>query len=406
MPNTSDRGAKSNDESRGGAEPQPTAKPEVRQQGLPVREREAQLRLLVEAVQDYAIFMLDPLGNVMTWNAGAERIKRYTADEIRGRHFSIFYPEEDKRNGKPQWELEVAKKEGRFEDEGWRIRKDGSRFWANVTITAVRDRSGELVGFGKVTRDFTERMEAKAALAKSERSLRELSLHLLSTQDEERRRIGRDLHDSLGQYLAVLKLKLKSVASLVGSQPDLAAQDALDCIRLTDDSIKEVRTVSYLLYPPMLEEMGLKSAIPWYLSGFSSRSGIKTTFKAEDSFSRLTADAELAMFRVLQESLTNVHRHSGSATADVRLLMLDGNAILEIEDKGKGFNPTLLEQGGQDWMGALGVGVRGMNERMRQLKGKLEIVSKECGTLVQAIIPTRRRQNDKQIALESTGLSF
>ena len=150
--------------------------------------RDAQFRLLVEAVQDYAIFMLDPAGNVKTWNAGARRIKQYIASDIIGKHFSTFYPEEEKRNGKPQWELEVAQKEGRFEDEGWRIRKDGSRFWANVIITALRDKSGRLVGFGKVTRDFTERMEVKEALAKSERSLRELSLHLLSTQDEERKR--------------------------------------------------------------------------------------------------------------------------------------------------------------------------------------------------------------------------
>jgi PAS domain S-box-containing protein len=375
------------------ANPPENTKPEIPGKELSPADREAQFQLLVEAVQDYAIFILDPAGNVRTWNAGAKRIKQYTKAEIVGKHFSIFYPEEDKRNGKPPWELEVAKEKGRFEDEGWRVRKDGSRFWANVIITALRDKSGQLVGFGKVTRDFTERMETKAALEKSERSLRELSLHLLSTQDQERKRIGRDLHDSLGQYLAVLKLKLESVASLLGSQPDLAAQDVAQCIRLTDDSIKEVRTVSYLLYPPMLEEMGLKSAIPWYLGGFSSRSGVKTAFKVDEAFGRPTADAELAMFRVLQESLTNVHRHSGSETAEVRLLMRDGNAVLEIEDKGKGFDPAVLEQRGEDWMGALGVGVRGMNERMRQLKGKLEIISQERGTLVRATIPIGPQSN-------------
>lgn len=362
---------------------------------LASRQRETQFRLLVQAVQDYAIFMLDPAGNVISWNAGAARIKQYSGEEIIGKHFSQFYPEEDQRSGKPQWELEVANKEGRFEDEGWRIRKDGSRFWANVVITAVRDASGLLVGFAKVTRDFTERMEVERALEKevaerreaqrelhkSEKSLRELSLHLLRTQDEERRRIGRDLHDSLGQYLAVLKMKLGS------GRNDLAAQDVADCIRLTDDSIKEVRTVSYLLYPPMLEEMGLKSAIPWYLDGFSARSGIKTTFTVESSFRRLSRDAELALFRVLQESLTNVHRHSGSKTADIRLAMFEEAGALEIEDQGKGFSQQLMEQAGEDWMGALGVGVRGMNERLRQLGGKLEIVPKESGTLVKATIP-------------------
>jgi PAS domain S-box-containing protein len=371
-------------------------KTEALEKELQRKGQEAQFRLLVEAVQDYAIFMLDPTGHVRTWNLGAQRIKQYAAAEIIGKHFSIFYPEEDKRNGKPEWELDVAQKEGRFEDESWRIRKDGSRFWANVIITALRDKNGKLVGFGKVTRDFTERMEAKEALAKSERSLRELSLHLLSTQDQERKRIGRDLHDSLGQLLAMLKLKLDSVASNLREKPDLATEDVAACIRLTDDSIKEVRTVSYLLYPPMLEEMGLKSAIPWYLGGFSSRSGIKATFTIEEHFHRLSSEAELAMFRVLQESLTNVHRHSGSETAEVRLFTDNGNAILEVEDKGKGFDQSLLEQGGEDWLGALGVGVRGMNERMRQLKGKLEIVSKEGRTLVRATIPPAHRRQGKK----------
>lgn len=370
-------------------------KTEIAEKDLP-REREAQFRLLVEAVQDYAIFMLDPEGHVKTWNAGAERIKQYKASEIIGKHFSQFYPEEDKRNRKPDWELEVTSREGRFEDEGWRVRKDGSRFWANVIITALRDKSGKLVGFGKVTRDVTERMEAKEALAKSERSLRELSLHLLRTQDLERKRIGRELHDSLGQYLSVLKLKLESLAPLIANQPDLAAKDIEDCIHLADQSIKEVRTVSYLLYPPMLEEMGLKSAIPWYLSGFSSRSGIQTSFEAEENFGRLSSDAELALFRVLQEGLTNVHRHSGSKTAQVRLSIKEGNAVLEIEDRGNGFNQNVLEQSGVDWMGALGVGVRGMNERMRQLQGKLEINSKQSGTMVRAVVPTANHQRTER----------
>jgi PAS domain S-box-containing protein len=395
VPSKSERGSRSKEDEIGPhrlAESHQSTKPEIPQNEQPPAEREAQFQLLVNAVQDYAIFILDPAGNIRTWNAAAERIKQYTAAEIVGKHFSIFYPEEDKRNEKPKWELEVAEKQGRFEDEGWRIRKDGSRFWANVIITPLRNKSGELVGFGKVTRDFTEQMEAKEALAKSERSLRELSLHLLSTQDKERKRIGRELHDSLGQSLAMLKLKLESAASLVSSEPDLAVHDIAQCIRLTDDCIKEVRTVSYLLYPPMLEERGLKSAIPWYLGGFSSRSGIKTSFKAEEAFGRLASDAELAMFRVLQESLTNVHRHSGSETADVRLLTHDGSAVLEVEDKGKGFNQSLLEQGGEDWMGSLGVGVRGMNERMRQLKGKLEIISQEGRTLVRATIPVSHHE--------------
>jgi PAS domain S-box-containing protein len=376
-------------------------KAESLEKELGIRQTEERFRLLVDAVKDYAIFMLDPAGKVSSWNTGAERIKGYKPSEILGKHFSCFYPEEDVLNGKPHWELVIAAKEGRFEDEGWRLRKDGSRFWANVIISALRDESGRLLGFAKVTRDFSEKMEAQKALQKevaerreaqrllhrSETSLRQLSLHLLRTQDEERRRIGRDLHDSLGQYLAVLKMKLESFATFVEPGKDDAAKELNDCIRLTEDSIREVRTVSYLLYPPMLEEMGLESAIQWYLDGFSARSGINTAFVVQPGFGRLPRDFELALFRVLQESLTNVHRHSGSQTAQVRLSMKDGSVVLEVEDAGKGVSPNLLEQSGQDWMGAPGVGVRGMNERMRQLGGRLELTSSDSGTRLSAIIP-------------------
>ncbi len=368
---------------------------------LELRESEERFRLLVEAVQDYAIFMLDPQGNVSSWNKGAERLKGYRAAEILGKHFSCFYPEEDLRRGKPQWELTVAAKDGRFEDEGWRVRKDGSRFWANVIITAVRDESGNLLGFGKVTRDFTERMKTEQALQKEvverkeaeerlhdqERSLRDLSIHLLRSQDEERRRIGRDLHDSLGQYLAVLKMKLDLLAS--GCVEGDAAQELAQCASLAEDSIKEVRTISHLLYPPMLEETGLTAAIQWFLDGFSSRSGIKTTFEVDPDFGRLPREVELAMFRVLQESLTNVHRHSGSQIAHVRLLSKDGTSILEVADEGRGVPPGILNEAGQDWTRALGVGLRGMNERIRQLGGTLHLSSSERGTTVSASVPSR-----------------
>jgi PAS domain S-box-containing protein len=356
---------------------------------LALQRSEERSRLFVEAVQDYAIFMLDPEGCIATWNTGAERIKGYKASEILGQHFSRFYPQEDVRAGKPAWELEVATKEGRFEDEGWRIRKDGSRFWANIIITPVRDKAGELLGFTKVTRDFTERMlaqrsleESRLKLQESERSLRDLSLHLLRTQDEERRRIGREIHDSLGQYLSVLKMKLDSM----GSSPASAEENA-ECANLVEECVKEVRTISYLLYPPMLEEMGLASAIPWYLEGFSKRSGIKTSFQAPEDLGRLSRDAELVLFRVLQESLTNAQRHSGSNSADIHISHADGGVTLEVIDHGKGLPKAILEQSGQDWLGSFGVGLRGMSERLRQIGGTLNVSSGESGTVVHATVP-------------------
>jgi len=156
---------------------------------------------------------------------------------------------------------------------------------------------------------------------------------------------------------------------------------------LAEECVKEVRTISYLLYPPMLEEMGLKSAIPWYLEGFSKRSGIKTSFEIPDDFRRMSRDAELVLFRVLQESLTNVQRHSGSSSAAVVITENGKEVTLEVTDQGKGMPPAVLEQGGQDWMGSLGVGLRGMSERVRQLGGTLDLSSNESGTKVRATVP-------------------
>ena len=371
---------------------------------IALHRSEQQLRLLVETVQDYAIFLLGPDGRVATWNLGAQRIKGYQASEIIGKHFSIFYPEEDIKSGKPQEELRIATAVGRFEDEGgWRLRKDGSRFWANVVITALRDSSGNLQGFSKITRDITEKMLALEALRKTNRELREeisrrtlaeeklqesggslrkLSGHLLRMQDEERRRLGRELHDSVGQYLAALKMGLDAIHD--GSNPQIQ-----ECINMADQCMKEVRTISYLLYPPMLEEVGLRSAIPWYIEGFSKRSGIKVDCDIDPKVGRLSRDAELAIFRILQESLTNVHRHSESPTATVRLMLADSTVYLEVSDRGKGIPPSALEPGG-DASNTLGVGLRGMIERMHQLGGTMELSSNERGTTVRASLPREK----------------
>ena len=168
-------------------------------------------------VKDYAIFMLDPEGRVTSWNSGAQRIKGYGASEIIGQHFSRLYPPEDLRAGKPEMELALAAEQGRIEDEGWRLRKDGSRFWANVTITAVRDHSGKLIGFAKVTRDVTERMRAAQQLRESEERYRAIAENaidaIVSIDDDSRiqfvnpatkRIFGFEASELIGQPLTVL----------------------------------------------------------------------------------------------------------------------------------------------------------------------------------------------------------
>jgi PAS domain S-box-containing protein len=372
---------------------------------------EYRFRLLVEAVRDYAIFMLDPEGHILTWSAGAERIKGYPAEEVIGKHFSIFYPQPDIRARKPEMELQIARRDGRFEEEGWRVRKDGSRFWANVVITALRDEHGRLYGFGKVTRDLTERkltedalhrsaqqlheeikyrIEAERSARQAEASVRDISQRLLRLQDEERRRLGRELHDSVGQLLVGTKMALKALAKEEGRRT--WDQRVAECESILEQAIREVRTTSFLLYPPMLEELGLRTAVESYLEGFRQRSGIQIDFQAAQEFGRLPAETELALFRVLQESLTNVHRHSGSPTAQIRLSVEDQTVVLEVQDQGKRA-PTEALKFGSDFLGVPGVGLRGMNERLKQVGGKLEVFSKETGTLVRATVPLRAGEN-------------
>lgn len=345
---------------------------------------EEKFKLLVSSVRDYAIFILDPDGNVISWNAGAERIKGYTAAEILGRNFSAFFPPEAQAAHKPDAELRIAAAEGRFEEEGWRVRKDGSRFLANVVITALRDAGGNLLGFAKVTRDVTERVLAAKKIEESEKSLHRLSGQLLRIQDEERKRLGRELHDSVGQYLAALKMNLDALrANAVGKEGPRELEESLN---LLDQCIREVRTISYLLYPPMLEELGLKSAVPWYVEGFGKRSGMQINLYIQPELDRFSRDVELAIFRVLQESLTNVHRHSGSLVAHVRLELKDGHVIIEVGDQGKGISKEILD-GVAQGVGNLGVGFRGMDERIKQLGGRLEIQSNGGGTTVRAAVP-------------------
>lgn len=190
--------------------------------------------------------------------------------------------------------------------------------------------------------------------------------------------------------LAILKINLDSLRLLVPSSQEQVLSRVAQCVQLSEEAIREVRTISYLLYPPMLEELGLKSAIPWYLEGFTKRSNIQTTLEIASSFGRLSRELELALFRVLQESLTNVHRHSESPVAHVRLFEEEvGMVVLEIEDEGKGLVHIVLEQGAEELPAEFGVGLRGMNERMRQLGGKLKVKATEHGVLVRAVVPAK-----------------
>jgi signal transduction histidine kinase len=216
-------------------------------------------------------------------------------------------------------------------------------------------------------------------------ALQNLAQKLLRVKDEERRRVARDLHDSIGQTLTALKISV----ALLQRKLDTNGQtcEAFSGIaRLADEALQEIRTTSYLLHPPMLDEAGFTSAAQWYVEGFAKRSGIKVQVDVATAVERLPDAIEIVLFRVLQESLTNVHRHSGASAVDIRFRQEAQAAILEVRDYGRGIRNELLS-----CLGPLGrdsgVGLAGMRERLNELKGGLEIEQADPGMRLRAIVP-------------------
>jgi signal transduction histidine kinase len=245
------------------------------------------------------------------------------------------------------------------------------------------------VHYRLLSAELEAREQAEASVRESEKSLRSLTGRLLRLQDEERRRFSRELHDSLGQYLAGVKMNLDMFTN---SQPadGLLAQ----AIQLLDQSIAETRTISHLLHPPLLDEAGFSSAAKWYLEGFALRSGIDVKINLPENVGRLPKPIELGLFRVLQESLTNIHRHSGSSRADVALKVFADKVILEVRDYGKGIPRELVENFRAKGT-SVGVGLAGMRERVRELGGHLDIQPKLPGNSISVTLPFP--QTDKAV---------
>ena len=237
--------------------------------------------------------------------------------------------------------------------------------------------------------ELEERVQQRTLeLNEANRSLGELSARLLHLQDEERRRIARELHDSVGQTLAALAMNLSSVGADIERFVKTARVIA-DSTALVNDMSSDIRTISYLLHPPLLDEAGLSSALTWYIKGFSERSKIEVSLEMPDDFGRLPSELETAIFRVVQECLTNIHRHSESQVAKVRITNANDDVRIEVQDKGKGIPPDKYSSIISAPSGAPGVGIRGMRERLRQLGGSLEIHSdgRGKGTVVVARLP-------------------
>jgi PAS domain S-box-containing protein len=329
--------------------------------------------LLVESAVDYGIFMLDVNGYITSWNLGAERINGYSEEEILGTHFSVFYPPEDIADGKPDRELREAIIEGRLEDEGWRLRKDGSRFWANVIITPLFDETGELRGFGKVTRDMTEHRNAERALAER----RMLLGHLVEAQELERRRIAWDVHDDSIQAMVAVGMRLQLLAARLPEGDRAVVGQLEESVRA---SVNRLRNLVVHLRPTAIDQHGLVPALSGYLRDVVSTWGITTELTDELAGEPTTATA-VTIFRICQEALANVRKHAGATHVDIRLTSTNGGTQAEVRDNGHGFPSPVPHDTNRNF------GLIEMRERAETAGGWCSGTSSDEGTTVQFWLP-------------------
>jgi PAS domain S-box-containing protein len=344
-----------------------------------LQEQKTLLDELFEQAPD-AVVLVNGNDRVVRINRAFTRIFGYAPQEALGRRLrDLIICSESRDQG--YWDL--VRRGQRVDTEDVCRRKDGSQLDVAVILLPFSlPRGGALVY--AIYRDITERKRA-------DDELRELTAQLLQSQEEERRRLARELHDSTGQKLAALAINL-SIVSQSAAVADARAQRALaDSLALTHECVRDIRTLTYLLHPPELEELGLADAARDYINGFSQRSGISVDVELSPDLGRLPREVETALFRILQESLNNVLRHSGSPRARVHIYrspagVTPASVTMEVQDEGQGMQEGALKHG-SGTPAITGVGVVGMRERVRQLGGELEIHSTPNGTTLKAVLP-------------------
>lgn len=366
---------------------------------------EENLRPLIEGLREYAIFQLDATGHIISWNAGAERMKGYRAEEVLGKHLSLFYDPEDVKRGRPEQNLAEAVRAGEGNDEGWRIRKDGSRFWASVVISALREPDGNARGFLKVTRDMTERHEREITLEETKEKLelrveqravvlgkvnlelrqeiaeririegqlrksleqvRALAARLQHVREEERTLVAREMHDELGQACTAIKMDLASIGRKASRTQAQLRSKVASATQLVDQMIAAVRRIAAELRPRTLDDLGLSAALEWQAQEFETRTGISCAIVLPQQQVVLDSERATAIFRIFQESLTNVARHAQATRVHARLEVQLDQLVLVIRDNGRGFDPEEIKA-------RRSLGLVGMKERALLLKGELTI---------------------------------
>src|SRR5262249_43702185 len=319
-----------------------------------------------------AIFVRGADDRINYWNEGAERLYGWAAVEVIGKSTHEILQTEF-----PIDVIDIFRLD-RWEGELRHRRRDGTKLTVASRWTTLRDGTGSPVGWLEMNTDITARKQAEDAA-------RSLSGRILTLQDDERRRIARGLHDSLGQYLTALKMNLDVLLASDKSNAKLVSE----CSTILDKCLSETRTISYLLHPPMLDEAGFGSAARWYVDGFAQRSGIRVNLHLPPKLGRMHKDVEVALFRGVQETLTNIHRHSGAAAVDISVDIDAKQLRLAIKDDGRGI-PRKLVKRLMEGAAEAGVGIAAMRERMRDLGGLLEIKSDRTGTTLVIRIPAER----------------
>jgi len=384
-------------------------------------EGEEFLRMLIENVREYAVFQLDPRGRIVSWNAGAQRLKGYRAEEVLGKYISLFY--DPNEVGKAEYNLAKAARVGECKDEGWRVRKDGSRFWASILITAVKDSGGNLRGFLKITRDTTDRRareailkeaketlelraEQRAAilanvnldlrqeinvrqraerdLRKSLEQLRALAARLQLVREEERTLVAREMHDELGQACTAIKMDLAAIGRKATKRQTQIRVKVDSALELVDKMIFTVRRIASDLRPKTLDDLGLTAALEGQAQEFEKRTGIRCIVVLPREQLALDSEHSTAIFRIFQESLTNVARHAQATRVNARLEIQENQLILVVQDNGRGFDEAQLS-------GRRSLGLVGMQERALLLNGEFKIEGVPgSGTKVTLRIPLPR----------------
>lgn len=374
---------------------------------------------LVESVKDYAIFVSDLDGTIISWNIGAEKIFGYAPQEAIGQNCRMLFTKEDQVNHVPEKEKETARREGCAEDERWHLRKDGSYFFASGVQTPLYDESGNNTGYAKIARDLTERIEFQDELQEAKDNLevrviertRELSesneslrsevkkrteseklrvallRKIVKTQEDERKRIARDIHDHIGQGMTGLQLKLEILLDKYEKESELAAELA-QVKSIANQIDSEVDFLAWELRPAVLDDLGLSAAMKKFVHDWSKHFNIPAEFHQIGLDGKhLLPEIEINLYRIGQEALNNISKHAQASNVSAILERRDGTVSLIIEDDGKGFEPSKKAvMTGDD----RGMGLLGMKERAELVGGKFEIESSVGnGTTIYARVPAR-----------------